>query len=193
MRDNESDGAGGWWQSPEQDAGTRRPGPGATPPSDSDYPDTIAFGTPPGSPGAGNQVGYGNQAGYGQGYYGNQDGYPGGYGDQGGGAGPGWPMPDPPPGRRSPRGGRVLVYVAVAALAAGVGAGATVAFGGHSTPPAAGVSSGDVPGPHDNASGSGAEEGGSGTGRHHVEPQVQQRDGRRHRDDHFCLGPRADQ
>ena len=150
MRDNESDGAGGWWQSPEQDAGTRRPGPGATPPSDSDYPDTIAFGTPPGSPGPG------NQAGYGQGYYGNQDGYPGGYGDQGGGAGPGWPMPDPPPGRRSPRGGRLLVYVAVAALAAGVGAGATVAFGGHSAAPAAGVSSSDVPGPHDNASGSGA-------------------------------------
>jgi len=165
MHENDSDGAGGWWQSPEQDAGTRRPDPGAAPPSDSDYPDTIAFGTPPGSPGPrnqagpgnqgghGNQGGYGDQAGYGQGYYGNQGG---GYGGQGGGAGPGWAMPDPPPGRRSPRGGRVLVYVAVAALAAGVGAGATVAFGGHSTPPAAGVSSSDVPGPHDNASGSGA-------------------------------------
>jgi S1-C subfamily serine protease len=171
MQENDSDGAGGWWQSPEQDAGTRRPDPGAAPPSDSDYPDTIAFGTPPGSPGPrnqagpGNQGGHGNQGGYGQGYYGNQDGYPGqdgygnqggGYGGQGGGAGPGWAMPDPPPGRRSPHGGRVLVYVAVAALAAGVGAGATVAFGGHSTPPAAGVSSSDVPGPHDNASGSGA-------------------------------------
>ena len=46
--------------------------------------------------------------------------------------------------------------MAVAALAAGVGAGATVAFGGHTRAPAAGVSSGDVPGPHDNASGSGA-------------------------------------
>ena len=46
MRENDSDGAGGWWQSPEQDAGTRRPGPGASPPSDSDYPDTIAFGSP---------------------------------------------------------------------------------------------------------------------------------------------------
>ena len=65
-------------------------------------------------------------------------------------------MPEPPPGRRSPRGGRLLVYLAVAALAAGVGAGATVAFGGHSPAPAAGVSSSDVPGPHDNASGSGA-------------------------------------
>jgi S1-C subfamily serine protease len=65
-------------------------------------------------------------------------------------------MPEPPPGRRSPRGGRLLVYLAVAALAAGVGAGATVAFGGRSPAPAAGVSSSDVPGPHDNASGSGA-------------------------------------
>src|SRR5689334_22255655 len=117
MQENDSDGAGGWWQSPEQDAGTRRPDPGAAPPSDSEYPDTIAFGTPPGSPGPGNQAGPGNQGGYGQGYYGNQDGYPGqggygnqggGYGGQGGGAGPGWVMPDPPPGRRSPRGGRVL-------------------------------------------------------------------------------------
>jgi S1-C subfamily serine protease len=158
MRENESDGAGGWWQSPEQDAGTPRPGPGAAPPSDSDYPDTIAFGTPPGSPGPGNQAGHGNQAGYGQAYYGNRDGYPGqgGYGNQGGGAAPGWTMPEPPSGRRSPLGGRLLVYLAVAALAAGVGAGATVAFGGHSPAPAAGVSSSDVPGPHDNASGSGA-------------------------------------
>jgi len=166
MRENESDGAGGWWQSPEQDAGTPRPGPGAASPSDSDYPDTIALGTPPGTPGHGNQGGYGNpagpgnQGGYGQGYYGNQGGYPGqgGYGNQGGGAAPGWTMPEPPPGRRSPLGGRLLVYLAVAALAAGVGAGATVAFGGHSPAPAAwaGVSSSDVPGPHDNASGSGA-------------------------------------
>ena len=143
MRENESDGAGGWWQPPEQDAGTSRPGPGAPPPSDSDYPDTIAFGTPPGRPGPGSQGGYG---------------YPGqgGYGNQGGGAAPGWPAPEPPPGRRSPRGGRLLVYVAVAALAAGIGAGATVAFGGHGPAPAAGVSSSDVPGPHDNASGSDA-------------------------------------
>jgi hypothetical protein len=118
MRENESDGAGGWWQSPEQDAGTRGPGPGTPPPSDSDYPDTIAFGTPPGSPGHGNQGSQGNQGGYGQADYGNQDGYPGqggygnqggGYGNQGGGAAPGWTMPEPPPARRSPRGGRLLV------------------------------------------------------------------------------------
>ena len=46
--------------------------------------------------------------------------------------------------------------MAVAALAASIGAGVTVAFGGHRAAPAAGVSSSDVPGPHDNASGSGA-------------------------------------
>jgi S1-C subfamily serine protease len=44
--------------------------------------------------------------------------------------------------------------VAVAALAASIGAGVTVAFGGRQAAPAAGVSSSDVPGPHDNASGS---------------------------------------
>jgi S1-C subfamily serine protease len=153
MRENESDGAGGWWQPPEEDAGTRRPDPGAAPPPpDSDYPDTIALGTPAGSPGYGNPGGYGNQAGYGQAWHGSQGGYPG----QGGGGAPGWAAPDPPPGRRSPRAGRLLVYLAVAALAAGIGAGATVAFGSHRAAPAAGVSSNDVPGPHDNASGSGA-------------------------------------
>ena len=70
MRENESDGAGGWWQPPEEDAGTGRPDPGAAPRPDSDYPDTIAFGTPAGSPG------YGNQAGYGPAWHGGQGGYP---------------------------------------------------------------------------------------------------------------------
>jgi S1-C subfamily serine protease len=56
----------------------------------------------------------------------------------------------------------MLVYLVVAALAASIGAGATVALGSHHGPsPAAGVSAagqggGGVPGPHDNASGSGA-------------------------------------
>jgi S1-C subfamily serine protease len=48
------------------------------------------------------------------------------------------------------------VYVAVAALAAGIGAGITVALGHHGAAPAAGISSNEVPAPHDNASGSGA-------------------------------------
>jgi S1-C subfamily serine protease len=152
MRENESDGAGGWWQPPEEDAGTRRPGPDEAPRPASDYPDTIASGTPAGSPGYGNQGSYGDQGGYGPTWPGGQGGYP----PQGGGGAPGWPAPDPPRGRRPPRGGRLLIYVAVAALAASIGAGATVAFGGHRAAPAAGASSGDVPGPHDNASGTGA-------------------------------------
>jgi S1-C subfamily serine protease len=132
MRENQNDGAGGWWQPPgyggqagprdenrDEGAGARWPGPDATPAPESDYPDTIGFGSPPG------------------------------------GGAPGWPLPDPPR-RRSARGGRLLVYLAVAALAAGIGAGATIAFGQHHAAPAAEVSSGDVPGPHDNASGSGA-------------------------------------
>ncbi len=56
----------------------------------------------------------------------------------------------------------MLIYVLVAALAASIGAGATVALNRHpGATPAAGVAAGgsgggDVPGPHDNASGSGA-------------------------------------
>ncbi|HEY1324307.1 MAG TPA: trypsin-like peptidase domain-containing protein [Streptosporangiaceae bacterium] len=173
MRENDSDGAGGWWQSSghgspgsprdqnrDEGAGTRSPGPDATPASESDYPDTVTFGSPAGSSGdpghrqAGSgQAWYESQGGYrNQGGYGNQDSY----GNQGGGGGaPGWPAPDPPRGR-SGRGGRLLVYVAVAAIAASIGAGATVAFGEHHAAPAAGVSSGDVPAPHENASSSGA-------------------------------------
>ena len=171
MRENDSDGAGGWWQSsgpggpagPREEnrdaAATRWPGPDATAAPQSDYPDTIAFGSPAGSsgdPGYG-QAWYGNQDGYAnQDGYGKQDGYghQGGHGDQGGGGAPGWPPPGPPPGR-SARGGRLLVYLAVAVLAASIGAGATVAFGHHSEP-AAGVSAGQVPAPSNNASGSGA-------------------------------------
>jgi S1-C subfamily serine protease len=60
----------------------------------------------------------------------------------------------------------MLVYVVVAALAASIGAGATVALGSHhSAPAASGVSAGGqggtggVPGPHNNAAGSGASSG----------------------------------
>ncbi|HEX5301346.1 MAG TPA: trypsin-like peptidase domain-containing protein, partial [Streptosporangiaceae bacterium] len=146
------------------------------------YPGTIAFGAPAGygsQGGYGSQAGYGDQARYGnqgpygdQGAYGNQGGYgnQGAYGSQ---AGPGWyaagpgdpagPGPGGGPGepRGSGRAGRLLVYVLVAALAAGIGAGATVLVGGHHAATQAsgvssGASSGDVPGPHDNASGSGS-------------------------------------
>ena len=121
MRENESDGEGGWrqppgyapWASPAGDQGpedpalTRWPATSPAPPPPpppGDYPDTVAFGTP----------------------------------------------------------GRMLIYVLVAALAASIGAGATVALNRHhDATPAAGVSAGgasagNVPGPHDNASGSAA-------------------------------------
>ena len=186
MRENDSDGEGGWAQPPgyvspwaprDEDrdegeaAGTRWPGADAAPPAENGYPDTIAFGTPPGH---GNQDGYGHQDGYGQAWYGDgyetpgQPGYgQGGYQGQGGGGEPashragggsgsaGWPLPDTPP-RPSGRGGRFLVYVAVAALAASIGAGATVALSNHGGAASAGISSRDVPGPHNNASGSGS-------------------------------------
>ena len=174
MGENDSDGEGGWAQPPgyvspwaprDEDrdegeaAGMRWPGADAAPPPENGCQDTIAFGTPPGH---GNQDGYGNQSGYGQAWYGN--GYEtqgqGGGGEPashraGGGFGaPGWPRPDTPP-RPSGRGGRFLVYVAVAALAASIGAGVTVALSNHSAASSA-ISSRDVPGPHNNASGSGA-------------------------------------
>ena len=150
MRENESDGAGGWWQS----SGHVSPGEprDEAPPAESDYPDTVTFGSPSGSSGYGDEAGYG----YGDhGGYGSQGGYQGPPAGRVGGTTPGWAVPDLPPGR-SARGGRVLVYVVVAALAASIGAGVTVAFGWHRAAPAAGTTSGEVPGPHDNASGSGA-------------------------------------
>ena len=150
MRENDSDGAGGWWQS----SGHVSPGEprDEAPPAESDYPDTVTFGSPSGSSGYGDEAGYG----YGDhGGYGSQGGYQGPPAGRVGGTTPGWAVPDLPPGR-SARGGRVLVYVVVAALAASIGAGVTVAFGWHRAAPAAGTTSGEVPGPHDNASGSGA-------------------------------------
>jgi S1-C subfamily serine protease len=190
MRENESDGEGGWPQpheyvSPwaprdeEEDARTERPGPNAASPPENGYQDTIAFGAPPSSSGRDGQgsygqPGYGNQDGHGQAWYGSEGGYgsQGGYGQDGyqsrgdsgdpaghqvgGGYGSaGWALPDSPPGRPG-RGGRFLVYITVAALAAGIGAGVTVALGHHGQAPAAGISSNQVPGPHNNAAGSGS-------------------------------------
>ena len=200
MRENESDGEGGWPQPDEyvrpwaprdeghdegDDARTRWRGADEAPPPGNGYQDTIAFGSPPISsgrdgqgsyaqPGYGNQPGdesqggYGNQDEHGQTWYGSQGSY--GQGDyqgtgdsedpaghQAGGdyGAPGWGQPDPAPGRPG-RGGRFLVYLTVAALAAGIGAGVTVALGHHGAAPSAGISSNDVPGPHNNAAGSGS-------------------------------------
>ncbi len=184
MRENESDGEGGWSQPQEyvspwaprdegEEARSRGPEPSPAYPPENGYQDTIAFGTAPTSPARDGQgslpPGYGNQPAHGQAWYdhpagpASQAGYqiPGDSGDDaghqaGGGYGaPGWPTPDPPPGHTG-RGGRLLVYITVAALAAGIGAGATVALHRHSPAPSAGISSNDVPGPHDNAAGSGS-------------------------------------
>ena len=139
-----------------------------------------------GSQSAYGQAWYGNQSPDGQTWYGSEGSYgsqsshgsqdsdgPGGYqnrgdggdaaGHQGGGGygAAGWALPDPPPGRPergggSGLGGRFLVYLTVAALAAGIGAGVTVALNHHSAAASAGISSNEVPGPHDNAAGSGS-------------------------------------
>jgi S1-C subfamily serine protease len=154
MRQSESDGEGGWEQPRDYIS------PWA--PRDEDRHDGYQSGYE-------DQAGYGNQDRYGQAWYGNQGGYQGQSGDyqaqQGSGeAGahqtdgfgtPGWAMPEPPPGRKG-RGGRFLIYIAVAALAAGIGAGVTVAVNRHSASPAPGFSSHDVPGPGNNAAGSGS-------------------------------------
>jgi S1-C subfamily serine protease len=116
-----------------------------------------------GQPGYG-QPGYG-QAGYGQPGYGGpgyaaygQPGYgeqgygqppQGGYGAWGGG--PGWggygSPPPPPPGSRF---GRILAYVAVAALAAGVGAGAAIALNHTSDPSSSPAANGSQQNPFSN-------------------------------------------
>jgi S1-C subfamily serine protease len=70
-----------------------------------------------------------------------------------GGAG-GWD-PGPPP-RRARRRGHLLVYLTVAALAAGVGAGLTVALGGSGSSPAASISSPAIPSPQESAAGGGS-------------------------------------
>ena len=98
MRENESDGDGGWSQPHEYvrpwaphdegrdegaDEGTHWPGANATPPPENGRQDTIAFGTPSSSsgpdgqgsyvqPGQGSQPGYGSQAGYEQAWYGSR-------------------------------------------------------------------------------------------------------------------------
>jgi S1-C subfamily serine protease len=142
MRQNESDGEGGWEQPP-------------------DYISPWASGA---DSGYADRAGYRDQDGYGPAWYGSQaggyeaqrgGGEPGAHQAGGGFGTPGWTRPEPPPGRKG-RGGRFGVYIAVAALAAGIGAGVTVAVSRHSAPPAPGFSSHDVPGPGRNAAGSGS-------------------------------------
>jgi len=154
MRDNESDSGDGW---PEP---RDHIGPWPARGEDDAGQDTTAFGglaEEAGGPGQGSYVQRGNldpwygggrdESRYGS-YAGPRPAH--GYGSGGGGWDPG-----PPPPRARHR-GHLLVYLTVAVLAAVVGAGLTVAFDGPGTGPSAGVSSSEIPSPHDNAAGGSA-------------------------------------
>jgi len=167
MRENESDSGGerpgpydyiSTWAA--RDTGEAGQASAAGPDVPSDPQGTIAFGSPADEAGQGSY----EQRGYpGPRYssdrdesrYGSYEGSDGGYGSGSGGYGSGgW---DPGPRRRrARRRGHLLIYVTVAALAAGVGAALTVAFDGPGSSPAAGASSSGIPSPQDNATGSGA-------------------------------------
>jgi len=155
---------------PSDQAGhAESPAPGASGAPTQPHYGQPGYGQPGyGQPGFG-QPGYGQQ-GYGQATYG-QPGYGGpgyasygqpGYGEQGynqppqggygpWGGGPGWggygSPPPPPPGSRF---GRVLAYVAVAALAAGVGAGAAIALNHSSDPSSSPAANGSQQNPFSN-------------------------------------------
>jgi S1-C subfamily serine protease len=145
MQENESADGGGWEQ-----------------PDPPDHPDqeTIAFRYGPASDrGSFGEEGYG-PTGYGR--YGTP-GYGGsGTAGQGGSGTAGWgpyalaPPPPPLPPRRK---GHTLRYVTAAVLAAGLGAGLTATFdtqNAGSVPRSNGIAASDIPGPHDNAAGSGS-------------------------------------
>ena len=160
----------GYPQPGQGQPGPGQPGYGYRQPG---YPPAGGYGQPgygqPGhtQPGAGyGQQGYGyGQQGYQQPGYGQQDYGQSGYGQQGYGQGPwsqppggagNWGLPTdiigygPEQPRR--RGPRALVYVAVAAVAAAVGAGTVVALNQNSQNPSS-VSSQQIPSPNRNAAG----------------------------------------
>ncbi len=139
-----------WYVAP--DYGTSEPGSGghdaggygASGPGSGGH-DAGGYGTSGPGPGGHDVGGYG-ASGYGASGYGV-----GGWGT----GGPGGPAAPLPPGRqRGRRGGRWLVYLTVAALAAVVGAGLTAALDGGSSAAPGTVSSRDIPTPSDNATGS---------------------------------------
>ena len=169
MRENESDSGGDWpgpydHISPGAAGNTGEAGQAsaAGPDLPSDAQETIAFGSLAGEAAQGSyeQRGYSDpwysSAGD-ESRYGSYAGPGGGYGATGGGygSGGGWD-PGPPRRRRARRRRHLLVYLAVAALAAGVGAGLTVAFDGPGSSPAAGLSSTGIPSPQGNAAGGGS-------------------------------------
>jgi S1-C subfamily serine protease len=175
MRGNESGGEDGWQQPHEdltgwapRDADQADQAPG-TPAAGIGDQQTIAFGVPghDDGPGSGEphytddpwyggdpgQAGYGGR-GEGQGY--SQGGRYGGFGGYGSG---GWEPPAPPPPRRPGRHRRFGVYLAVAALAAGIGAAATVVLDHHDAAPASGVSPSNIAVPSGRAARSGSSSG----------------------------------
>jgi len=171
MRENESD-SGGERPGPYDDISpwaAHEPGEaGPPPPAGTDPPDSIAFGKMADEDGHGSyeQRSYSDpwhssdqdESRYGS-YASTDDGYGsrsgGEYGSGGGYRSGGWDPGPPPRGAR--RRGHLRVYLTVAAVAAVVGAGLTVAFGGSGSSPAATISSSSgVPSPRDDAPGSGS-------------------------------------
>jgi S1-C subfamily serine protease len=179
MRENESDSQDGWpgpydyispWAARDTDGAGRASAADAD--QASDRQDTIAFGSQasaggdpghdsysqlgPSDPwydGGRSESGYGSYAGPGGGFGSGGSGFGSGgsgFGSGGSGFGSGGGGWDPgPPARRGRGRGHLGVYLTVAVLAAGIGAGLTVAFGGQGSSPAASASSGDIPSPHD--------------------------------------------
>jgi S1-C subfamily serine protease len=148
MRENESDRGDGWpapqdYISPWAARGEGEAGQ-----------DTIAFGGLAGEAGGPGQGSYAQRGNLDPWYGGDQDESRYGSYAGPGPAGGGWDPGQPP--RRGRRRGHLLVYLTVAALAAGVGAGLTVAFDRQGTGPSTGISSSGIPSPHDNAARSGS-------------------------------------
>jgi S1-C subfamily serine protease len=183
MRENESDSDGrpgpddyiSPWAARDTSEAGQAPAAGADLPRDSDRQDTIAFGSLGGEADQGSNVQrgyrdswygserdesrYGSYADPGGGYSPGSGGYGSGSGRYGSGSGGfgsdggGWdPGPPPRPARRRRH---LLVYLTVAALAGGIGAGLTVAFDGQGPSPSTSVSASDIPSSHDNQASSG--------------------------------------
>ena len=115
-----------------------------------------SYGSEGGGYGSGGSGGGGFGSGGSGGGFGS-GGSGGGFGSGGSGGGGfgsgGWDQGPTP--RRGRRRGHLLVYLTVAAVAAVIGAGLTVAFAGSGSSPTAGVSSSGVPSPHNNQARSG--------------------------------------
>ena len=163
MRENESD-SGGERPGPYDDIrpwAAHDPGEAGPPPAaGTDPPDSIAFGKLADEDGQGSyeqrsDSDPSHSSDQDESRYGSYASADGGYGSRSGGYGSGGWDPRPPP-RRARRRGHLRVYLTVAAIAAVVGAGLTVAFGGSGSSPAASISSSGVPSPHDDAPGSGS-------------------------------------